>query len=177
MEMGSSTRQQVLATKQKWTLSPLAAAVICVSLALCAMAVWGLANFGSIRDAISYYFKGETLILDSTTKSFGVAAPGERVSISFKLTNRGKTSIRILGCYARCTCLVPGDLPITLQSNEKRDFTVSISMPSHDEARARKSTHLELPFVLFTSSPTKSRVALSVSGEVRDKSATFNSDP
>src|SRR6202034_3578924 len=107
----------------------------------------------------------------STTKSFGVATPGDRIDAFFMLANRGNDSIRILGCNASCNCVIPNDLPFTLGPSEKRKFFVSIHMPTLEQMRTQKSTHLDLALTLFTSNPAQSRIRLSLKGEVLNKTS------
>jgi hypothetical protein len=138
---------------------------------------WALAGFGSIREAASYYLRGETLFVDSTRKSFGAAAPGEELPVSFRLANRGNRPIRIVGCKTYCNCMLPNDLPFTLAPHQTRDFTLSLQMPGPEYAGSRASGRLELQLILFTNNPLQSRIALSISGDVLGGSNRLNPDP
>lgn len=138
--------------------------------ALLAMALFAISSFGSIGPAIGYFLRGERILVDMPWKSFGAAAPGETVRVSFKLTNRNDGAIRVLGCKAGCTCAVPNDLPFALVPNESRDLTMTIQLP-----RARQGaggTGINLPFTLFTSSVAQPRLSLAVRGELREKPAS-----
>jgi hypothetical protein len=143
--------------------------VIATTLTLAVIVIWALAGFGSLSVAAAYYLKGQTLFVDSTSKSMGVASPGETVVVPFRLTNHGRERVRIVGCYAYCNCMLPGDLPFTMAPGEVRNFNVSIKMPTRVNLRGAKSASLKFPLTLFTSIPAQSRVGLSIEGECRDE--------
>jgi hypothetical protein len=140
--------------------------VAVTGLALVVWVVWAFAGFGSIREAASYYLRGETLFVDSTTKSLGAAAPSEELPVSFRLTNRGKQPIRIVGCKTSCNCMLPRDLPFALAPHEVREFTLSIRMPSPANFRSQAG-RLELQLILFTNNPQQPRIPLSIIGKAR----------
>jgi Protein of unknown function (DUF1573) len=148
--------------------SPSQAALVLISanLVILIAAVWAWAAFGSIGMAVGYCLRGERLFADATEKGFGVAEPNTVVQVTFKLTNRGDEPIRILGCHANCSCVVPSDLPFTLDRNETRDFTVSIHTPRSELLGSPAGNRLHLPLTLYTNSPVQSRFSLAVKGEV-----------
>jgi len=166
MEMKPLTQQQVQPSRKSRGLSPTATILICTNLALLFIVVWALASFGSIRGAIGYYLRGVTLFVDSTEKSFGVASSGDHVDVTFKLFNRGREPIRVLGCSANCGCMVPRDSPFVLSPSEGRDFKVSIDIPELERVRSRFA-NLEL--VLFTNHEVQSRIPLHIKGEIGGK--------
>ncbi len=167
MATQQTTREWVLPKINRLALSRPAALVVGMGLALILWAAWALAGFASIREAGRYYLRGETLFIDSVTQSFGSAAPREEVSVSFRLTNRGK-EIRILGCQTYCNCMLPRDLPFALAPNETRDFTLLIRMPGPEYARTQTPARLQLRFVLYTNNPAQSRIPLLISGDIRE---------
>ena len=162
------TRVPAASSCRRWGFSPAAAAFVSANAALLAMAVFAIASFGSLGLAIGYYLRGEKLLVDAPQKSFGAAAPGETVRVSFKLANKNDVAIRILGCKAACNCTVPCELPLALAPGESKDFTLTIQMPSQ---RGRGGRRLDVPFTLFTSSVVQPRINLAVRGELSDKPA------
>ncbi len=142
------------------------------SLVLCA--AWNLTGFGSIREAVRYSMAGQTLLVDSTAKSFGTLAPRDEVRVSFRLTNRGRGQIRIVGCQSYCNCTLPEDLPFVLEPDETREFVLLIRAPGPQFAKAGTSGRLELRMVLFTNNPFQSRIPLLISGNVRQNPAQTN---
>ncbi len=171
MGLEQSTQQQVLPSRKCRVLNPFAVILISTNLALLVMAVWAIASFGSIRGAVGYYLRGETLFFDSTEKSFGVASPGEKVTVAFRLTNRGRKPIRVLGCSAICTCTLPTDLPFTLGPNESRDVTLSIREPKRQVPQPSKPKDLSLEVTLFTNNAAQSRIPLTVKGRILENGA------
>jgi len=169
MGAGHSTQTERVRGRWIWVHGPDATVVLSASLVFAAAAVWGICHFGSFRGAMNYYLRGESLSVDSITRSFGVAKPSDRLNVSFNLTNQGDETVRILGCQAYCNCVVPQDLPFALRPGEKSSFTISVHIPSGIQANREGSTHLELPLTLFTSNPQQSRVSLAISGDVRDE--------
>jgi Protein of unknown function (DUF1573) len=140
------------------------------------LAAWALVSFGSVRNAVGYYFRGETLFADATEKSVGVTPAGAEVLVSFTLTNYGTGAVRVVGCDVYCNCTVPKDLPFEIRPNERKEFTVQVEMSRPESARGRKSQELKLPLVLFTSNPSQSRLPLWINGEVRYNMSS-SSDP
>src|SRR5262245_7726451 len=96
MEMDEPSQSRSVAGRGNTALSWLASVIISTSIILLALVVWAYAYFGSIQIAIRSV-SGQPLAVDATTKSFGVARPGERVEVSFRLTNHGTRPIRIVG--------------------------------------------------------------------------------
>lgn len=166
METEQAAQQQVLPGRKSRTLNLAAAILISTNVLLIVLATWALASFGSIRGAIGYSLRGETLFVDSTEKSFGVASPGDHVDVTFKLSNRGREPIRVLGCSANCGCMIPRDLPFVLSPSGVRDFKVSIGIPELEQVR---SPFANLELVLFTNHDGQSRIPLHIKGEIRGR--------
>ncbi len=134
-----------------------------------ATAIWIVGGFNAIRSAY-VYLRGETILVDSNTKSFGVVSPGDPISVSFTLTNTGAAPVRIAGCEAWCNCVVPKDMPFVLEPNESRDFPVSIRNPKREGAVPKGYVGLDLK--LFTTNPAQPRIGLTVKGEIRNPSVS-----
>jgi len=162
-----ATRAPAGGDRQSWRLSPAMIAFVSANATLIVAAVFALASFGSIRSAVGFFMRGETLLVDANEKSFGVAAPGRTLDVQFRLTNRGDDPIRILGCKTLCTCTVPRDLPYTLGPKESRDLNITVN--TFGLVRNGEPTDLYLPLTLFTTNRAQSRVGLAIRGEVREK--------
>ena len=175
----AGTAQQTTASpaargSNRWPTDTVTIAFVSANLALIALVVFALATFGSIRLALGYYFRGERLLVDSAQKSFGSAAPGEAVRVSFNLTNLNDEKVRILGCRAGCGCTVPCELPLALAPGESKDFTLMIHIPRQQEGG---ETRLDVPFTLFTSSAVQPRINLAARGELNEKLANAAPTP
>lgn len=155
---------------QGWLPGPAVAAIIFANVALIIAVTAALATSGSVQRAMGYWLRGETLFVDAEEKSLGVVAPGDTVIASFKLTNCGGNSVRILGCASGCTCAIPNDFPFSLRGSESRVFVITVHVPTEEQIKKRKSTDLGLPLTLFTSSPAQSRIPLTIRGKVRGQS-------
>jgi len=86
-------------------------ALVCVGSA----ALWalGVYRFGSVPSAIAYV-RGDRLIPDSYSKSFGAVDKAQRPQVEFSLSNWTSQRIRILGGDVSCSCLVTTDLPLVI---------------------------------------------------------------
>ncbi|MGO9466796.1 MAG: DUF1573 domain-containing protein [Isosphaeraceae bacterium] len=132
-----------------------------LGLALLAAVLWAVGGFSAIRS-----IGRETISVDSRARSFGVVARGDRIAVSFKLTNHGRDPVRIVGCRAGCGCMLPEDLPFSIRPNGSRDFRVSIKFPPAPAGGPVVETRT-YPLTLFTSNPDQFEIPLTVSGEVR----------
>ena len=166
--MEPSIQQQVLSERKNRAINPFAMVLISTNLALLVMAVWAFVSFGSIRSAMGYYVRGETLLVDSNEKSFGTASPGDPIGVTFTLTNRDLRPVRVLGCQASCTCIVPENLPLTLLPNQKGGLTISIRTNAQSVKLGRSMVEQEV--VLFTSSPAQPELHLTIKGRIHDSS-------
>lgn len=107
---------------------------------------------------------GDVLVVDSTTKSFGVVGPGGSNPVSFRLTNLSGHPIRIVGCESGCGCIVPDDLPFSLSPKESRSFT--LTMRGRKARMPGAPQTVELPVTLFTTEPSRPLVRLTVKGDL-----------
>jgi hypothetical protein len=159
----------IVPIRKRWGIGPAGTAIVIVSSMVLMAAGWSLYAFGSIQQAVGYYLRGETLSADMAEKSFGIVSPGDPIRVPFKLTNRGRESVRVLGCSASCICILPDDLPFTLNPNESRDFVLFVSNPKPGERGSIKPSSLRFDITLFTNDPTQRRLPLVIKGEVRDR--------
>jgi Protein of unknown function (DUF1573) len=108
---------------------------------------------------------GQTLVVDSTTKSFGTVAPGEPITVSFELVNRGHESIRIVGSEANCTCIVPGDFPISVNRGERHVIRIAVNNPYLEGNNV--SRHVNAQVSLLTTNVSQAQIPLTIKGEIR----------
>jgi hypothetical protein len=95
---------------------------ICVGFAL--LLAVGIRRFGSTASALAY-LRGESLIPDAYSKSFGTVAKDERPTVEFLLRNWGKQPIKVRGVTRSCTCLATSDLPIVIPPHGEAILQVS----------------------------------------------------
>ncbi|MFO0960897.1 MAG: DUF1573 domain-containing protein [Isosphaeraceae bacterium] len=137
-----------------WVLRNTLAAV----LVLAGVSAWGLARFGSIPSALAYA-RGDRLIPDARSLSFGRVDPGSTVEVGTGLTNHADRPIQLIGSNASCSCLLPEELPVVISPGGSHRFKIGI------DSHARRGVVHER-IVIFTDSPTQSQVGLTVSGEI-----------
>jgi len=157
---------------RRFLLCLTAIALVSASTFLVALTVLAVLRFGSARAAVGYYIRGEALLLDSTEKTFGTAVAGSSVPVSYKITNVGVEPLRILGCRPHWNCTVPHNLPFTIGPGGSRELELTVQTPLPQFVPNPGSTPLNIPLILFTSSPVQSRVSLVIRGEVVRPPAT-----
>ena len=164
MEIEQAIQRQTSPGLRGWAPSRPGALLVCAASAPLLLAFWALGGLDAVGAAIALA-KGETVFVDSSTKSFGVVSAGDPLVVSYKLTNRSDQNIRIVGCRAVCRCMVPEGLPFTLRARESRDFPISIRNP--DRAQGNRSQTVNWGITLFTTNPAQSQITLTVKGEIR----------
>jgi len=170
VETQQVVHQDVPAHHRIWTPIPSGIILIAFGSSFVIMAFWAMGGIGAIQRAYAS-MRGATLFVDSPTKSFGVAAPGDVVVVSFKLTNGTQNPVRIVGCEAMCGCTTADDLPFLLAPNESRDLSFSVHCPPE----ARPGVSLDLSITLLTNSSEQPRIPLCVRGEVRNRAGSADS--
>ena len=116
--------------------------------------------FGTSRGSDAPATKGRDeaarqLTVDEPNPSLGVVDPKKTYFVTFKLTNRGKEPMRILGAAPMCTCTVPSGLPMTIPAGETRSLKVKYYPPSRLET-------VEIPLLLHTNLAAQRSVRLSI---------------
>jgi hypothetical protein len=161
VDLEVSADQQTIARRLRWSASPTGIVLVSTCFVLLIMATWALLTFGSIRRAVGYYLRGETIIVDSPSKSFGNVTAGNVVTVTFRLKNWGRQVVRVVGCSVDCGCVVPDDIPFTVQPAEDRGFALSLKT----KVRTDKAVDLvEHHVTLFTSETAQLRIPLVING-------------
>lgn len=86
--------------------------------------ILGIWCFGSSASALAY-LRGDRLIPDTYTKSFGTVERGEICLLTFSLKNWTKQPIKVLGARSSCSCLVTSDLPAVIPPMGQLSLRVS----------------------------------------------------
>jgi hypothetical protein len=110
---------------RKWASSWLATTMILACAACALLLVVGIQLFGSTASTLAY-LRGDPLIPDSYTKSFGTASEDERPSVAFRLMNCTKQTITILGSNVSCTCIIPSNTPLAVPPGGSAILRVSV---------------------------------------------------
>jgi len=167
METEQAIQQEVLPRKRAWVSRWSGAFFVSAALVPLMLAFWTLGGLDAMGVAYAL-MKGETLFVDSFSKSFGIVQTGDPIAVSYRLTNRGDQSVRVVGCQAICTCIVPDDLPFTLHPKESRDLKISILNPKTEDKGPSQAINWGI--TLFTTNPAQIQVPLTVKGEIRARS-------
>lgn len=118
------------------------------------------AHFGSDRiRQIEARIRGESLILDATSKSFGVVSPGKAGAVSFALKNISNKPVSVIGVNSSCTCTaVAHDLPMRVDSGKTENlvFTVSPTKVAGEKTE---------DIVIYTDCPYQTEIYLQLRGE------------
>jgi hypothetical protein len=109
---------------QKRAMPWLAATLIFVSVGFALLLVVGIQRFGSAASALAY-LRGDRLVPDAYSKSFGTVAKDERPTVEFLLRNCSKQPIKVRGVTRSCTCLATSELPIVIPPHGEAILRVS----------------------------------------------------
>lgn len=119
---------------------------------------YGHWRFGSPHAALGALL-GDSLLVDSPSKSFGEISAGEEARTQFQLTNNHHKPVRIIGAETDCGCLLIREgMPFTLAPQERRMFSVSVSPPKVGDYEGR--------VMLYTSAPNFRTFTVRVFGKV-----------
>jgi hypothetical protein len=99
------------APTRKKSPSWLGMTLILVSIGSVSLPLAAIHRFGSLPSAVGY-LRGERLIPDAYTKSFGRVSKSNEPIVDFSLNNFTSEPVRILGGNSSCTCLLATDLPV-----------------------------------------------------------------
>ncbi len=166
MEAGQTIEVEVVERPRRPFLSNKAKGPIALAggTLLLAALVWAAFSADRIQSAYAT-LTGEVISVDANTKSFGIVAPGDPITLTFHLTNRGADSVRLVGCMAYCNCINPADLPFTLPPGESRDFAIEVRNP--DRELENRDQTIDQQVVLYTTNPAQAEIPLTLKGQIR----------
>jgi hypothetical protein len=164
METEQAVQRKALLRVRGWAPSRTGAFLVCATLFTLMFGFWILGGVRGI--AVGYaLMKGQTIFVDSSTKSFGVVSPGDPIAVSYKLTNWGDQDVRIVGFRAKCKCMAPDILPFTLRAKESR--VLPISIVNRTRENGSPSQTINWVITIFTTNPAQVQIPLTVKGEIR----------
>ena len=71
-------------------------------------------KFGSLANAAAYA-DGKAVRVDQPVQDLGVVEPQQAIKITFNVTNLQGEPLRIVGANSTCSCVLPPEVPLTLQ--------------------------------------------------------------
>jgi hypothetical protein len=134
----------------------LAKVVICTSVVFALVAAWGYLQFGSVPAAMAR-LRGDQLLVDAYSKSFGPLEAEQSGTVVFNLLNTARRPVTVLGARSSCTCAAAGDLPIVVPSGERRSIRIVVK-------RDRRPGGVSEEVRLFTDEPSQPELVLRVEG-------------
>jgi hypothetical protein len=137
-------------------LTWLAKVVICTNIGLALVAAWGSWHFGSVSAALAR-LRGDRLLVDAYSKSFGSVVAGRLETVEFSLWNTASRPVTVLGARSSCTCAAADDLPMVVPSGGRRSIRIIVGRNPQPGAVSEHVT-------LFTDEPSQPQLALRVEG-------------
>ncbi len=116
--------------------------------------------FGSLESAYGY-FRGQPLLVSSTTKFAGEIATNEQALVTFKLWNTSSQDIQVLGAKSSCGCVGILDLPTTILAGKTKEIRVQIT------GKKANRVQQETAELFLAGNHTKTKVVLSPIAVVR----------
>ena len=149
-----------------WPRSWLTLTVLQVNAALATLVLLSWYCFGSVTTGAAY-LRGDRLIPDAYSKSFGIVDGGSTSTIVFKLRNFLNRPITVIGSRATCSCLLAEAVPLTVPASRSSNFTIRV-------VTGKKKGALSASMKLYTDSPETPVIVLTTSGVVRYESTVGN---
>jgi hypothetical protein len=118
-------------------------------------------RYGSINSA-RLVWKGRPISVDSPVQSLGNVPGGAQHRRVFSLKNHSTRPLRLVGSTTTCSCVVPEELPITINPHSVRQLQVLVHVP---EVKGTER-QFEQEVTLFTDVVTQPKLILRVTGEV-----------
>jgi hypothetical protein len=140
---------------------------------LTSAAVWLASGGAGTLRAAYLSISGQVIAVDSATKSFGAVREGAPASVQFRLTNRGRRPVRIVGCAQYCNCVASEELPLTIGPGESHDLKIAIS--TSDSKAGMGNEPISQPLTLYTTSPGQAEIELTIKGEIHGSAGSEGS--
>jgi Protein of unknown function (DUF1573) len=151
-----STNELPLNSKKNY--SWMVRTLILINIGLAALAVYAMVSMGSIPAALSYV-RGDRLVADERSKSFGTVEQGQPAKVVFRLTNFSKQPIRVIGAWSSCSCLTLEGLPMKVSPGEELSLPVGVRTK-------KKPGSIQETMSLFTDYPDEGELRLTVYGTI-----------
>ena len=138
------------------------AVIVSTNLILLLLLGWVFVRFGSVS-ACAGLRQRARLTVDVAERSFGILAPGESKTLSYRLSNYDIMPVRIVGAATGCSCHTPEDeeLPFEISAGGSKTFTIKFH--AYGDPRA-----VSLPIDLYTNNPAQPKLVLTIAGEIVD---------
>jgi hypothetical protein len=149
---------------RKKPLSWLAQTLIFTNAGLLCLVSFAFYSFGSVDSALAYV-RGDRLMADARSRSFGEVEKGQHASVVFELANTSDREINVLGARTGCTCLFAEGLPLPVPPRSRRSIRIAVRTDGRAVARSVDGRIREA-VGLYTDFPGQPEVELHVLGRV-----------
>jgi hypothetical protein len=143
---------------RKVRLSWASTTLVSLNVGAVALLAWALIAFGSISSAWAY-LRGDRLLVDGYSKSFGVVQEGASPTVSFQITNCYDQPVAIMGVKTTCGFAIVSDLPMMVPGHATRSVRVIVYT-------SQKRGDVSEPLRLLTNAPGRVKIDLRVGGRV-----------
>jgi len=132
--------------------------VVFTNIFLLALVLWAYISFGSLRIGLAF-LRGEKLLPDAYSKSFGTVEAGKVQDVVFNLKNHSSTPISLIGSSSSCSCVVTGRIVGVVPAGGEWPLRVTVRT-------AGRKGDISEKLNVFTDSPSTPQVHLRVAGRV-----------
>ena len=147
--------------KLRWLTAP----VLLATIGLATAAAVVSHRYGSLASALGA-LEGRPLLLDTYLIDAGKLIQGEDKDVEFRISNRSKGVVRILGARASCVCMQPDELPFDVLPGSMIPFRLRLKV------RAMKIGSFSYGIDLYTDCRSEQVVSLRIRGEVVESVAS-----
>ena len=106
----------------------------------------------------------DPIVVESEAQTIRSGSPGDRVPVAYRLLNRSRRSVRIVGCQANCSCIVMDQAPFVLKPGAEFVFRASVALPKSKDGRI----DFDYPITLYTNQSEQPRLELHLIASVRE---------
>ena len=131
--------------------------VICSNIGFALVAAWWLWQFGSVSAGLAR-LRGDRLLLDAYSKSFGTIEAGQLGTVEFNLMNTSSGQVTVLGARSSCTCAAADDLPTVVPPRGRQSIRIHVR-------RDRLPGRVLEKVSLFTDEPSQPELVIRVEGD------------
>jgi hypothetical protein len=132
--------------------------VICANAGLALVVAWGFWHFGSLSAGLAR-LRGERLLVDAYSKSFGSLEAGRVGTVKFSLWNTATRPVTVLGARSACSCAAGSDLPMVVPPGARRSVRILLRCNRQPGPVSERVT-------LLTEEPNQAELGLRVEGVV-----------
>lgn len=109
--------------------NPMVMGAVAATLLMASIVGWAQLRFGSLANAMAY-LGGRAVSVDHSIHNLGSVKSDKEFKVTFNVTNLEREPLKVVGAHASCSCVLPPEMPMTLQPFESTPLTFSFTSPS-----------------------------------------------